>query len=89
MRRLLPKVSYVSFCGCTLMPQDMLYEPEAPRIEDLISRCGLSAVFQPVVSFESEKDRLWVAVSTVTEPRFNPATTLMARWLCSKSPMTS
>jgi EAL domain-containing protein (putative c-di-GMP-specific phosphodiesterase class I) len=46
-------VSYVSFCGCTLMPQDMLYEPEAPQIKDLISRCGLSAVFQPVVSFES------------------------------------
>jgi EAL domain-containing protein (putative c-di-GMP-specific phosphodiesterase class I) len=31
----------------------MLYEPETPRIEDLISGRGLSAVFQPVVGFES------------------------------------
>jgi len=46
-------VSYPSFCGCTLMPQDTLYEPEAPRIRDLISRCGMSAVFQPVANFES------------------------------------
>jgi EAL domain-containing protein (putative c-di-GMP-specific phosphodiesterase class I) len=35
------------------MPQDTLYEPEAPRIRDLISRCGMSAVFQPVANFES------------------------------------
>jgi EAL domain-containing protein (putative c-di-GMP-specific phosphodiesterase class I) len=35
------------------MPHDMLSDPEAPRIEDLISRRDLYAVFQPVVGFQS------------------------------------
>jgi EAL domain-containing protein (putative c-di-GMP-specific phosphodiesterase class I) len=35
------------------MPHDMLSDPEAPRIEDLISRRDLYAVFQPVFGFQS------------------------------------
>jgi EAL domain-containing protein (putative c-di-GMP-specific phosphodiesterase class I) len=35
------------------MPHDMLSDPVAPRIEDLISRRDLYAVFQPVVGFQS------------------------------------
>jgi EAL domain-containing protein (putative c-di-GMP-specific phosphodiesterase class I) len=35
------------------MPHDMLSKPEAPLIEELISRRGLSAVFQPIVGFET------------------------------------
>jgi hypothetical protein len=45
--------SYISLCGCTIMPHDMLSKPEAPLIEELISRRGLSAVFQPIVGFET------------------------------------
>jgi len=36
------------------MPHDMLSEAVVPKIKDLISRGGLSAVFQPVVGFEDD-----------------------------------
>ena len=49
------------------MPHDMLSDPEAPRIEDLISRRDLYAVFQPVFGFQSGAIRSYEGL--IREPR--------------------